>query len=164
MPLCGRNCSCTCSIMGFTLAIKSLATSQCPWAVRNSIASCRSGRVSYIRCGKSQPVPSMGTHSRLQIQHAPLPMWHAPAEEVTVHGADMLARSVLLLQSHKVSAHIATVRRASHTQHHPLPVLHSLVDDLTWHGALCSEMRRLAPQSHHDWPHAAIVCVCPSWA
>jgi hypothetical protein len=48
--------------------------------------------------------------SRLQIQHAPLPMRHVPTEEVAVQGADMLARSVLLLQSHKVLAHIVTVR------------------------------------------------------
>src|SRR5437763_10046885 len=103
MPCCARNCSCTCSIMVSTLAIKSLAISQCPWDVRNSIALCRSGRAFYIMCGESPPASSTSTQSRLQIQHSPLPMRHAPAEEVTVHGLSTLARSVLLLQSHTLA-------------------------------------------------------------
>ena len=36
----------------FTWAIKSSAISRCQWNARNWIASCRSGRVFYIRCGK----------------------------------------------------------------------------------------------------------------
>lgn len=65
------------------------------------------------------------------MQHDPLLMWHWPVEDVTVHGADICVRIVLLLHVHRASAQIATVVVASHTQHDPLSVLQLPVDEVT---------------------------------
>src|SRR5215831_5557765 len=113
--------------------------------------------------GTPEYITRSRVHSRAHRQHDPLSMRHEPAEEVTLHGADVRERSVLFVQSQKLSAHTATVDPPAHTQHHPLPVSHCPVNDVTLHGAFSSEMRLAAPQSHRDCPHVATVCTCASW-
>ena len=97
----------------------------------------------------------MGVHT----QHSPLSALHAPADDVTLQGADILVSASPAEQS-QVSPHTATVLEAvAHTQHAPLPTVQLPVDDCTVHGADSWDTLVAVPQSHVS-PHTAIVKVC----
>jgi hypothetical protein len=98
---------------------------------------------------------------RAHTQHAPLPILHWPADDVTLQGAGTLVIRSAAPQLHS-SPHTAMESATAHTQHAPLPSEQLPVDDCTEHGPYSLTTSVAAPQLHSS-PHTATVRVCVTW-